>query len=437
VKKKAGEDFPVLVKLNIHDYVEGGITPDEAKVTARLAAEEGANAIIASVGLHESRPYMMIPPMSIPEFVNIHLSALIKENVNIPVATIGRIIEPVRAAKVIEEGKADLVALGRGLLSDPEWPRKAQEGRFDDIRECIGCNQGCIDTLHRMKPFTCLQNPEIGREREFEIRKAEKPKKIAIIGGGPAGLEAARVAALRNHQVTIYEREKELGGQIRVGRVPPHREELGKVTDYLTRQVKKLGVPVELGKKVTPAMIDRLGADAIVLATGALPLIPKIKGIRQKHVVYAIDVLAEKVSVGNRVVVVGAGLVGLETADFLVDKGKEVIVLEMLDTMAADTGNANRIYFEDRFAEKGVDVLLNAKVTAIDQEGVVYLQKGWAKKILGVDTVVLATGAVSNDSLWNAIRAKRKGKIFSVGDCVKARNAMEAIYEASKIAREI
>src|SRR4030043_316065 len=168
VKKKAGEDFPVLVKLNIHDYVEGGITPDEAKVTARLAAEEGANAIIASVGLHESRPYMMIPPMSIPEFVNIHLSALVKENVDIPVATIGRIIEPVRAAKVIEEGKADLVALGRGLLSDPEWPKKTQEGRFDDIRECIGCNQGCIDTPHRMKPFTCLQNPEIGREGEFE-----------------------------------------------------------------------------------------------------------------------------------------------------------------------------------------------------------------------------------------------------------------------------
>jgi 2,4-dienoyl-CoA reductase-like NADH-dependent reductase (Old Yellow Enzyme family)/thioredoxin reductase len=437
VKKKAGADFPVLVKLNIHDYVEGGITPDEAKVTARFVAEEGVHAIIASVGLHESRPYMMIPPMSIPEFVNIHLSALIKENVDIPVAAIGRIIEPVRAAKVIEEGKADLVALGRGLLSDPEWPQKAQEGRFDDIRECIGCNQGCIDTLHKMKPFTCLQNPEIGREREFQIRKAEKPKRIAIIGGGPAGLEAARVAALRNHQVTIYEKEKELGGQIRVGRVPPHREELGKVTDYLIRQVKKLGVTTELGKKITPTMIDRLNADAIVLATGAMPLFPKIKGIRHKHVVYAIDVLAGNATVGNRVVVVGAGLVGLETVDFLLEKEKQVIVLEMLDAMAVDTGSANRIYFEDRFAEKGVDVLLNAKVTEIDGEGVVYLQQGWTKKILRVDTVVLATGAAANNSLWNAIKANKKGRIFSVGDCVKARNAMEAIYEGSKIAREI
>jgi len=437
VKKKAGADFPVLVKLNIHDYVEGGITPDEAKVTARFVAEEGGDAIIASVGLHESRPYMMIPPMSIRDFVNIHLSALIKGSVDIPVATIGRIIEPVRAARVIEEGKADLVALGRGLLSDPEWPRKAQEGRFDDIRECIGCNQGCIDTLHRMKPFTCLQNPEIGREKEFEIQKSEKSKKVAIIGGGPAGLEAARVSALRGHQVTIYEKEKELGGQIKAGRIPPHRDELGKVTDYLTRQVKKLGVTLELGKKMTPAMIDRLNADAIVLATGATPLTPKIKGIRNKHVVYAIDVLAGNATVGNRVVVVGAGLVGLETADFLVEKGKEVTILEMLDTIAADTGNANRIYFEDRFAEKGVDILLNAEVTAIDQEGVVYLQKGWTKKVLKVDTVVLATGAVANGSLWNAVKGKKRGKVFPVGDCIKARNALEAIYEGSKTAREI
>jgi 2,4-dienoyl-CoA reductase-like NADH-dependent reductase (Old Yellow Enzyme family)/thioredoxin reductase len=437
VKKKTGADFPIFIKLNVHDYVEGGIIPNEAKVVAKVVAEEGANAIIASVGLHESRPYMMIPPMSIPDFVNIHLSALIKENVDIPVATIGRIIEPVRAAKVIEEGNADLVALGRGLLSDPEWPKKAQEGRFDDIRECIGCNQGCIDTLHKMKPFTCLQNPEIGREREFKILKAEKQKRIAIIGGGPAGLEAARVAALRNHRVTIYEKEKELGGQIRLGRVPPHRDELGKVTDYLVRQVKKLGVTIELGKKITPATIDRLNADAIVLATGAFPLIPKIKGIRQTHVVYATDVLAGKVSVGNRVVVVGAGLVGLETADFLVEKGKEVIILEMLDTMAADTGSANRIYFEDRFVEKGVDVLLNAKVMAIDREGVIYLQKGWTKKIMKVDTVVLATGATPNNSLWNAVKAKKKGKIFTIGDCVNARNAMEAIYEGSKIAREL
>lgn len=437
IKMKAGTDFPVIVKLNVNDYVEGGITPEEAKVTAQLVAKAGADAIIASVGLHESRPYMMIPPMFIPDFTNIHYASIIKNQVNIPVAAIGRIIEPVRAAKVIEEGKADLVALGRALLSDPEWPKKALEGRFDDIRECIGCNQGCIDNCHKMKPFTCLQNPVIGREREFEIQKAEKPKKVVVIGGGPAGLEAARVAALRNHQVTLYDREMELGGQIRIGRVPPHRDELGKVTDYLIRQVKKLGVRLELGKKISPEMMEGLNADVIVIATGSFPWVPEMEGINRQGVFYAVDVLSGRVSVGKRVVVVGAGLVGLETADFLTEQGKEVIMLEMLDTIAADSGNANRIYFEDKFLEKRVEVILEAKVTKIEEDGVTYIQRGWTRKILGVDSIVLATGAIANDYLWKAIRNKKSVNAFAVGDCVKAGNAMEAIYEGAKIAREI
>jgi 2,4-dienoyl-CoA reductase-like NADH-dependent reductase (Old Yellow Enzyme family)/thioredoxin reductase len=437
IKKKAGADFPVIVKININDHVEGATTPEDAMVTAGLVAEGGADAIIASVGVHETRPYMMIPPMSIPDFTNIHYAAMVKEAVGVPVAAVGRIIEPLRAAQVIEEGKADLVDLGRALLADPEWPRKAQEGRFDDIRECIGCNQGCIDKCHHMEPFTCLQNPVIGREREFEIHKAEKPRRVVVIGGGPAGLEAARVAALRNHQVTLYEREMELGGQIRVGRVPPHRDELGKVAEYQIRQVKKLGVGLELGKEVTPELVEDLDADVYVVATGSIPLVPEIDGIDREGVVYAVDVLAGRVSVGKRIVVVGAGLVGLETADYLVEQGKEVVILEMLDTMAADTGNANRIYFEEKFSEKGVEVLLEARVKRVDEDGIVYVQKGWDRKLMGVDTVVLATGARAEDSLWKAVEGKRGVKAFAVGDCVEARNAMEAIYEGSKIAREI
>jgi 2,4-dienoyl-CoA reductase-like NADH-dependent reductase (Old Yellow Enzyme family)/thioredoxin reductase len=437
IKEKAGADFPVLVKLNAKDHVEGGITPDQAEITARLAAKEGADAIVVSVGLHESRPYMIIPPMSVPDFVNVPHASLIKKGVDVPVGVIGRIIDPVRASKVIEEGKADLVALARGLLSDPEWPRKALEGRFDDIRQCIGCNQGCIDNIHKMKPFTCLHNPMVGREREFEIIKSEKPERVAIIGGGPAGLETARVAALRGHQVTIYEKEQELGGQIRIGRVPPHRGELGKVTDYLFHQVKKAGVQIELGTEITPSMLSGLDADAIVLASGALPSTPWIKGVGSAHVVYTFDVLAGKVSVGKKAVVVGGGLVGVETADFLCEQGKEVIILEMLDQMASDTGSANRVYFEDRFVEKKVEVQLDAKVSEIDEEGITFQQRGWTKRILGVDTVVLATGAVPNDSLWNRVADMPNRKVFRVGDCVKPRNAMEAIYEGSKIGREI
>jgi len=437
IKEKAGEDFPVVVKINIHDYVEGGVVPEDACITAKLAVEAGSDAIIASVGLHESRPYIMIPAMQTPPFTNVHLAAMVKEHVDVPVGTVGRIIEPKKAAKIIEEGKADFVVMGRGLLADPEWPKKAMEGRYDDIRECIACNQGCIDKIHRMEPFTCLQNPAVGREKEFEIRKAKKPKKVAVIGGGPAGLEAARVAALRGHEITLYEKEADLGGQIRMGRVPPKRGELGKVTDHLARQVKKLGVQVELGKNITKETVKNLDAEVIVLASGAAPLVPDIEGIDQRHVVYAAEVLAGKASVGKRVVIVGAGLVGMETADYLAEHGKDIILLELLETTPPDMGNANRIYFEEVFKEKGIEVIFGAKVERIDEDGIVYDRKGWTRKLMAIDTVVLATGAVAEDSLEKTIRNEKRVTFFTVGDCVKARNVMEAIYEGSKIGREI
>lgn len=437
IKQKAGADFPVLVKLNMDDYVEGGIVPDQAEVTVKLAAIEGADAIIVSVGLHESRPYMIIPAMSVQDFVNVPHAQRVKKVAGVPVGVIGRIIDPVRAAKVIEDGKADLVVLSRGLLCDPEWPNKAREGRFDDIRQCVGCNQGCIDMIHKMKPFSCLQNPMVGREKEFKIRRTDSPKKIAVLGGGPGGLEAARVAALRGHSVTVYEKERQLGGQINIGRIPPHREELGKVTDYLGRQVEKLGVKVELGREMTSASIEGLDADVIILATGAVPYKPDIKGILLEHVLHAFDVLAEKVPVGHKVVVVGGGLVGVETADLLIDQGKEVIILEMLDKLAPDAGSANRIYFEDRFSQNRVESILNAKVLEIDKGGITYLQGGWTRRIMGAETVVIATGVRPNDRLWDRLGGRSGLKIFRLGDCLQPRNALEAIYEGSKLGREV
>jgi 2,4-dienoyl-CoA reductase-like NADH-dependent reductase (Old Yellow Enzyme family)/thioredoxin reductase len=437
IKRKAGEDFPVIVKLNIHDYVEGGITPEESQITSKLAAEAGADAIIASVGLHESRPYRMIPPMSLPAFSNLALSAVIKSQVDVPVGTVGRIIEPKRAARAIQERKADFVVLGRALLSDPDWPKKAMEGRFEDIRECLGCNQGCIDRIHRMEPFTCLQNPVIGREKAFEIKRADRPKSVAVIGGGPAGMEAARVAALRNHQVVLYERESSLGGQIRIGKLPPNRAELGKIVDYLTGQLRRLGVRLELGINVTKEMVESLNAEVIVIATGSVPAVPKIGGIDRKNVFYAADILSGRGPVGHRVAIVGAGLVGLETADFLSEQGKEVVIFEMLETMAPAMGNANRIYFEDTFSKRGVEIVLGATIVKIDEEGIDYVQKGWSRKLMGIDTVVVATGAVADDQLRTAISEKRRFEVFAIGDCVTARNAMDAIYEGSKIGREI
>ncbi|BBO72643.1 NADH oxidase [Desulfosarcina widdelii] len=437
IKKKAGADFPVFVKLNMNDYVKGGTIPDQAEVTIRLAVEEGADAIITSVGLHESRPYMIIPPMSVKNFVNVPYSERAKKIAKVPVGVVGRITDPIRAARVIEEEKADFVVLARSLLCDPEWPNKAREGKFKDIRQCVGCNQGCIDMIHKMKPFCCLQNPAIGREKEFEVKKAKNPKRIAVIGGGPGGLEAARVAALRGHKVTLYEKENKLGGQINIGSIPPHRKELQKVTDHLVRQVEKLGVEIKLGQEMTLGSIEALDMDLAILATGAVTHKPNIKGCDLEHVVFAFDVLDGKVKVSDKAVIIGGGLVGVETADFLCEKGNDVIIIEMLDTLAPDSGSANRVYFEDRFVQKKVELLLEAKVLEIDQDGITYLQKGWTRKILGVDTVIIAVGALPNTEIWDCFAGKREGRIFRIGDCIKPRNAMEAIYEGAKLAREI
>ncbi len=437
VRKKVGSGYPIFVKMNAMDYVaEGGVTIEEAKVTARLVEENGGDALVISVCMHESRPYMTVPAMFFPTFLNVHLAEQIKKVVGIPVGTVGRVLDPVRAAKIIEEGKADFVVMARGLLSDPEMPNKAAEGRFDDIRECLGCNGGCRQHHTKMSAITCTQNPSIGSEEEFTITKADKPKKVLIIGGGPGGLQAARVAALRGHQVTLYEKQNELGGEINTGSIAPKRQELGKMTRWLIGQTKKLNVTIKTGTEVTSAMVKDIKPEVIIVATGAVPLIPRISGVDRANVVAAVDVLRGKATVGKRVVIVGAGLVGLEVADFLAEKGKEVIILEMLEDIALDGDASDRIYYAGHLKELGVDILTNAKVKEIRQDGVVFTYKFWDRQILGPDNVVLATGAVANTRLYEDLK-KTYSNVYAIGDCVKARKALEANREGWKVALEI
>ncbi|GAG45381.1 unnamed protein product, partial [marine sediment metagenome] len=238
--------------------------------------------------------------------------------VSIPVMAVGKIGDPLYAEHILRQGKADLVGMGRGLIADPDLPNKAAEGRLDDIRYCICCNT-CIDSMNTIPGYVrCAINAEAGRETEMTMTPANKPKKVLVAGGGPGGLEAARVAALRGHKVTLYEQSDRLGGQFRIASLPPMKQELTMAIKYLSDQVKKAGVKVEMGKKATPELVEELKPDVVIVATGGLPLIPRnIPGANRKRVVTAHDVLTEKVRTGHKVAILGGGMVGCETAEFL------------------------------------------------------------------------------------------------------------------------
>jgi NADPH-dependent 2,4-dienoyl-CoA reductase/sulfur reductase-like enzyme len=268
-----------------------------------------------------------------------------------------------------------------------------------------------------------------GREAEFDVETpAQDKKKVLIIGGGPGGLEAARVAALRGHEVVLYEKQAELGGQMRIAAVPPHKEEVNDLTAYLINQVEGSGVVIERGKEADLKTVQELKPDMVIVATGSEPIIPNIPGVEQENVVTAHEVLRGSASVGEKVVVIGGGLVGCETAEFLADQGKHVTVIEMLDDIAVDVGPLTRALLLNRMAEKNIKVLTKSKVREILADEVIIEKEEGTEKITGIDTVVIAVGSKSNNVLLKQIEAAGI-PVYTIGDCVKPRKIIEAIHE--------
>jgi 2,4-dienoyl-CoA reductase-like NADH-dependent reductase (Old Yellow Enzyme family)/thioredoxin reductase len=437
-REKVGKAFPIIFRLSGDEYVEGGLSIEDTKVIAQRLEKTGVDALHVSAGVYEStiKKGVIIQPMALPRGCLVHLAEGIKKVVRIPVITVGRINNPELAESILREKKADFIAMGRALLADPELPKKAQEGRVDDIRMCTACCQGCIDRLFMQQDITCLVNPAVGREKEFALKPAEKAKKVLVIGGGPAGMEAARVAVLRGHKVTLYEKSDKLGGQLILAATPPYKGEFSNLNAYLSTQMEKLDVKVELGKEVTPAMVQELQPDVVIAAVGSQPLIPEgILGIGGDNVVTAWDVLAGKVDTKGTVIVAGGGMVGCETAEFLAEKGKKVNVVEMLPDIAMDVGVTPRVIFIQRLAEHKIEMLTNRKIKEIAKNGVIVEQDGKTQTIEG-DTVVLALGAVPERKLIESLRGK-VAELREIGDCVEARKALDAVYEGSRVAREI
>jgi len=431
VKGEVPPAFVVGCRLNGEDYVKGGLHGEDAKKIAVQAASRGVSYFHISCGVAESI-HMTIATMDVDPGFLAPFAEAIKKEVSVPVIAVGRITDPLQADLLIEEGKADLAAMGRALWADPHLPRKALEGRFDEIRPCIGCNQGC----RRKTDRCCLMNPETGREREFEIHPAEQSKRVLVAGAGPAGMEFARVASLMGHEVTILEKSSQLGGNFRLASVPPKKAEILKGIHYLEREIRRLDVRVEKEKELTPGELEEFRFDELIIATGAVPLVPPIEGSESNNVILAEDVLLEKKSVGNRVLVIGGGMVGCEVADFLSARGKRVVLTEMLPDIVPHADPPSAFFIRERLRDQKVQIRTNCKVKKISGDEVIIEREGVEDIEKPIDDIIIATGYKARRNLLRSLDPSSYN-IRIIGDAVEARDALWAIYEGSKAAREI
>ncbi len=431
IRKKLGQLYPIFYKISAEEYMPGGTTIEDSQIMAKRAEQAGVSSIHAWAGWHESPKPML--PMSVPRGAFVHLAEAMKKVVNIPVVTGGRINDPRLADLVIREGRADMVHMGRAFLADPYFPQKAIKGDFDDINMCIGCCR-CFDQTVRVKRVTCTVNAEVGKEAK-KIPRTEIAKKILIVGADPAGMEAARVAAYRGHVVTLWEKNNHLGGNLIVSSIAPHKEENKCLIDYLTYQMRKLRIRVELGKEATAQEVINAKADEIIIATGARPTIPEIPGVDKKNVCTAIDVLKGVIDTGDKIVILGGGMIGCETAEFLASKGKDVTIVEKLQKIARDIGPSTRWSTVMRINRWGIKQFTSTEVKSINDDGVVVVKEGRSSSLLEADTVVLALGMEPNKDLYKALK-DRYVKVHAIGDCFKARRLLEAIHDGYSVNRK-
>jgi len=441
-RREMGRDFAISAKVVGHQYVDGGITLRETKLFCHLLQRNGIDAIQVSGGDPESPDHFPVAPMYSGRGCYVTLAQSIKKTLNIPVIAVGRINNVLLANQIIESGKADLVAMGRAFLADPYFPRKAQEGNLEEIRICIGCNQGCRGR-DRAKYLAvgCVLNPRAGKEMEEpEITPSKISKNILVVGGGPGGMEAARVAALRGHRVTLIEEKKELGGQLRIAARPPGRREFHTLIEWYRVQMKKLGLKSLLGLKATPDMIRNLNPDAVILATGSRPLFPKIEGLRQIKWTHASDILEKRMRAGRKIVIIGGGGVGLETADFLASRGKKVTVIEQFAEVGQDLEGSTKKILMGRLAKNGIKIITNGIIDKIARRKIFIQSGGDKKKIAFDEPLVIAIGVEPDRELYHSMKKIEKFKKFdihAIGDSVSPRQLREAISEAYRISKNL
>jgi 2,4-dienoyl-CoA reductase-like NADH-dependent reductase (Old Yellow Enzyme family)/thioredoxin reductase len=436
IRKNVAEEFLLIYRISAKEFIDGGLDIEEAKIFSNYLEKNGVDILNVTGGINESPGTMLytIPLMSAPKDRLYKLAGEIKPCVRIPVIAVGRINSPELAEDILISGKADMIATGRALICDPFWPKKARVGKSDEIRKCIACNQGCMERISQEKDLTCLLNPQVGREGMEDLRKSRKRKNVFIIGGGPAGMEAAITASTRGHRVSLFEKEKELGGQGDLAARAPGKEQFKLGLDYLRGELKRKKVAIIRNRKISARRWFSRSPEAVIVATGATCFYPPIPGIDKDFVLTAWDVLRGR-RTGKRVLVMGGGLVGAETSLFLAQKNKKVFLIEKLNEIVPDAGILNRTHILMEIKEKKIDVRCNTEVIEIvDKLAICRRQKRVYR--LGIDTIVLAVGSKPQNGIYE-VAIKKGLEAFKVGDCATPRKMLEAIHEGYEIGRRI
>ena len=428
--RKAVPDMVIDYKLSIvtPQRGKGGIDEADAVQFAQWLVEDGVDMLHVAQANHTGNMADTIPPMGVqPYGFFVKIAGDIKKAVNVPVSAVGRIVDAEMAERVIESGMADMVAVGRPLLADPDWGTKIAAGKACDIRRCISCNKGCTDAIQNRQFLSCVLNAENGYENSRSIQPAEQKKKIAVLGGGPAGLEAARVAALRGHDVTLFEKTTSLGGQLNIACVPPRKEEMRRAAQDLIRAVCNAGVHLCMGQTRTAEQLKEAGFEAVINAVGAHSAAPRIPGIDGVNVADAWKVLAGEQQVYGTVAVIGGGMVGCETAEYLAARGGKVSVIEMMDKIAAGESTTILPTLLENYKTYGVEQYPSHKVKEFRMDAVVCENKDGAEVTIPCDYIVLAMGARSNEFDAAALEAANI-PVYSIGDAAgKAADISNAI----------
>ncbi|SFD14141.1 FAD-dependent oxidoreductase [Clostridium uliginosum] len=453
IKNRVGQDFPVGVRYSIKsfikDWCQGGLPEEEFKElgrdleegleSAKILEEAGYDEFNADGGTYDAW-YWAHPPVYQKHGCYLSLTEKLKKVVKVPVLVAGRMEIPELAEKALEENKADMVELGRELLADPYWPKKVLAGQNERIRPCIGCQVACLGRIFAGKSISCAVNPSTGHEEQYALKPALKTKNVMVVGGGIAGMEAARVAAIRGHKVTIYEKTDKLGGHIIAGGVPDFKEDDRRLLDWYKNELKELNVDIKFGVEVTEELIDKEKPEVIIAATGSTSIVLNVEGVDRDNVATATEVLLGEKSVkNNKVTVIGGGLVGCETALWLAKQGKEVTILESLEDLMI-AGNpvphANRIMLIDLLKMHKVKVLTNKYVYEIKEKSIVVADNKHKKSEVDAENVVLAVGYASDTKLYDKLRDKVP-ELYLIGDARKAANILNAVWDAYEVARNI